>query len=175
MNGPWGLAFDKQGSLYVSTAGDDSIRRYATNGVVEVVSDYFDNWLSKPKGIAFDSLGYLYVANSGNGTVMKIAPNGTSTVIASNLPAPTSIAIYPGLKLWRVPIRLANQTVLPSGAFQFSFATNPYGTNRVLATTNLDGGWIPIGTAVEVSPGDYQFTDTQATNNGQRFYRVRNE
>ena len=175
LRGAWGSAVDKDGNLYVSTTDDDSIRRFATNGTVEVVSDYFDDWLYQPKGIAFDSLGYLFVANSGNGTVVKFAPNGTSTVLASNLVSPTSIAIYPGLKFWRVPIRLANSTVLTNGAFQFSFATNPYGTNTVLAATNPAGPWNPIGTAVEVSPGDYQFTDTQATNSVLRFYRVRSE
>lgn len=175
LRGAWGSAIDSAGNLYVSTTDDHSIRRFATNGAVQVVSDYFDDWLYQPKGIAFDSLGYLFVANSGNGTVVKFAPNGTSTVIASNLISPTSIAIYPGLKLWRVPIRIANQMVLPNGAFQFGFATNPYGTNTVFATTNFADGWTPIGTAVEVSPGEYQFTDTQATNSVQRFYRVRNE
>jgi hypothetical protein len=175
LRGAWGSAVDKAGSLYVSTTDDHSIRRYATNGSVEVVSDYFDDWLYAPKGIAFDSLGHLLVANSGNGTIARFAPNGASTVIASNLVSPTSLVAYPGLKLWRVPVRLTNQTTSAKGEFQFSFATNPYGTNTVLAATCPSGPWNPIGTAAEVSPGEYQFTDTQVTNIAQRFYRVRVE
>jgi len=45
-----------------------------------------------------------------------------------------------------------------------------------LAATNVTlplSNWTPLGPATEVSPGYYQFTDPQATNGGQRFYRVR--
>jgi hypothetical protein len=33
--------------------------------------------------------------------------------------------------------------------------------------------WTTLGAATEVSPGQFQFTDPQATNTPQRFYRVR--
>lgn len=176
LEGAWGSCVDKDNNLYVSTTEDNSIRRYGTNGSVETISDNFDDWLYGPAGIAFDSLGNLVVANSQNGTVVKFAPNGTSILIASNLVSPTSIAVYPGLKLWRTPIQIVGGTVLTNGGFQFSFAANPYKTNTVLARDfDVAGSWNPIGMAIEISPGDYQFTDTQATNHFQRFYRVRSD
>ena len=44
------------------------------------------------------------------------------------------------------------------------------------ATTNLSlpfRNWTRLGLVPEVSPGQFQFTDTQATNSPQRFCRVR--
>ena len=74
------------------------------------------------------------------------------------------------------PLLLTGATKLPGGEFQFSFTNLPGGTNLVLATTNLmwpQTNWSVLGIASEILPGQYQFTDAQATNCGQRFYRVR--
>ena len=35
------------------------------------------------------------------------------------------------------------------------------------------GNWSVLGSVTEVSPGQFQFTDPQATNSPRRFYRVR--
>jgi hypothetical protein len=62
------------------------------------------------------------------------------------------------------------------GAFHLGF-TNLNGLSfTVLATTNLGlplSNWTALGVASETPPGQYQFTDLQATNSPQRFYRVR--
>jgi len=42
-------------------------------------------------------------------------------------------------------------------------ATNP-------ALTGCD--WIVLGSATEISPGQFQFTDSQAASNPRRFYRM---
>jgi hypothetical protein len=62
-------------------------------------------------------------------------------------------------------------------AFSFSFANTPGATFSVLATTNMTvpaNTWTTIGVAAETPPGSshYEFTDSQTTNNPQRFYRV---
>lgn len=65
-----------------------------------------------------------------------------------------------------------------SGSIQFSFTNFTGMSFSVLATTNVAlpaSAWTDLGTAVE-NPGSsqrYQFTDPQATNSGQRYYRVR--
>jgi hypothetical protein len=66
-------------------------------------------------------------------------------------------------------------TQLGHGAFQFSFNNLSGPSYRVLATTNLSAPfntWSSLGTAVEAPAGLFQFTDPQATNYPQRFYRV---
>jgi len=75
-------------------------------------------------------------------------------------------------------IILANATKLPSGAFQFTF-TNMSGFGfTALAATNVAlplSSWTVLGAVTETLPGQYQFTDAQATANKQRFYQVRSQ
>ena len=66
--------------------------------------------------------------------------------------------------------------MLDNGSFQLAFTNTPGAFLGVLATTNLTlplSNWTMLGAATEVSPGQFQFTDPQATNTPQRFYRVR--
>jgi hypothetical protein len=74
------------------------------------------------------------------------------------------------------PICLTNAALSSGGGCQFTFTNTPglgftvlAATNPALALTN----WTVVGSATEVSPGQFQFTDSQATNTPQRFYRVR--
>lgn len=66
-------------------------------------------------------------------------------------------------------------TKLANGNFQLSFVNTPGISFTVLASTNLSvhlTNWTVLGTATESPAGQFQFTDTPATN-GQRFYDVR--
>ena len=77
-----------------------------------------------------------------------------------------------------VPIAptLTGVTRLTNGAFQFAFANSQGVFFSVLASTNASlplSNWTALGSATEVSPGQYQFTDPQATNAPCRFYRLR--
>jgi uncharacterized repeat protein (TIGR03803 family) len=100
---------------------------------------------------------------SGNtlyGTAKSGGSSGNGTVFSFTLPS----------------ILLANPLKLPGGSFQFSFLHIAGSTNTVFATTNVAlafSNWASLGTATEVSPGHFQFTDTHATNITRRFYRVR--
>jgi N-acetylneuraminic acid mutarotase len=61
------------------------------------------------------------------------------------------------------------------GQFRFTFTNNPGALFGVLTSTNLLlplSGWQMLGGVTEVSPGQFQFTDPQATNGSQRFYRL---
>jgi hypothetical protein len=88
-----------------------------------------------------------------------------SIFMADNMvvtPAPPSIVLENGRKL-------------PDGTFQFTFTNAPGASFTVLAATNLSqpfASWSVLGAATEVSAGNYQFTDLQATINSQRFYCV---
>jgi hypothetical protein len=72
-------------------------------------------------------------------------------------------------------ITLTNYGRLANGAFQFSFTNIPGASFTALANTNLAlplSNWTSLGFVPEISPGQYQFTDPQATNNARRYYRV---
>ena len=65
---------------------------------------------------------------------------------------------------------------LPGGAFQFSFTNLSSLSFTALGTTNLAlplTNWTVLGAPLEAPPGQYQFTDPQATNSATRYYRVR--
>lgn len=177
LNNPWGLAFDKAGNLYVSNSGtygplSNTILKFTMDGVA---STFATNGLNGPSGLAFDSVGNLYVANSVSGTIEKFTSDGSGSVFASGLGLPTSIAIFPGLNLWSAkPILLKNPS-RTNGVFQFNLTENPGLAFAVLATTNASlalTNWTALGRITEISTGFYQFTDQQATNGPQRFYRV---
>ena len=74
------------------------------------------------------------------------------------------------------PIVLTNSTVLPGGAFQLAFTNTPGMGFTVFGVTNLAlpfTNWSSLGMATDSPPGFFQFTDSQAATNQQRFYRVR--
>ena len=99
--------------------------------------------------------------NTLYGTANTGGDSGNGTVFSFTLPS---------------SILLTNLIKLPGGSFQFSFLHTSGSTNAVFATTNLAlafSNWTLLGTATEVSPGHFQFTDPQTTNNSKRFYRVR--
>jgi len=73
-------------------------------------------------------------------------------------------------------ITLTNPGLLPEGVPQFSFTNVPGAKFDVFSTTNISdsfASWTWLCEVAEPSPGQFQFTDPQATNYPQRFYSVR--
>jgi hypothetical protein len=71
---------------------------------------------------------------------------------------------------------ITTSAMLPGSTFQFGYTNTPGVAGTVLVATNLSlsvSNWNALGTAAEVSSGQFQFTDPQAMNNPKRFYRVR--
>jgi peptidyl-prolyl cis-trans isomerase A (cyclophilin A) len=81
---------------------------------------------------------------------------------------PAALALVTGIKFTQT-------TRLPNGAFRVAF-TNAPGLCLSLATTTNSAAplsqWTALGSVPEIAPGQYQFTDVQATNLTRRFYRV---
>jgi hypothetical protein len=72
-------------------------------------------------------------------------------------------------------IVLTNLEVSANGTFQFGFTNNPGMTFSVFATTDVSlpfSNWSRLGTAEEISPGQFRFVDPQPATAPQRFYRV---
>ena len=73
-------------------------------------------------------------------------------------------------------ITLVNPVKFPGGALQFGWTNAPGSTNIVLTTTNLATvatNWTVLGSGTETTAGHFQYSDTQAGGNVNRFYRVR--
>jgi hypothetical protein len=74
-----------------------------------------------------------------------------------------------------MPLRIASTARLSGGACQITATNAPALGLSVLAATNPAlplSNWTPLGSMTEVTPGQYQFTDSQAGSIPQRFYRV---
>jgi hypothetical protein len=73
-------------------------------------------------------------------------------------------------------VTLLDPVRLGDGTFQFGFTDLSGPVYTVLASTNAAAPlntWSNLGPAVEAAPGTFQFTDLQAPNYPQRFYRVK--
>jgi len=79
-NKPGGIAFDKDGNLYVSDTVFNLIRKITPEGVVSTF--YNGEELNGARGIAFDKDGNLFVANTFKHVISKIDQNGILTTFA---------------------------------------------------------------------------------------------
>ena len=94
-NGPFGLAVDSSGNLYVGDMGNDTIRKVTPVGAVSTLagspglsgsSDGAGSGASfnSPQGTAVDPAGNVYVADTFNQTIRMITPSGIVTTIAGS-------------------------------------------------------------------------------------------
>ena len=92
-NGPWDLALDGAGNIFVSEPGSNTIRMVTAAGFVSTLaglagmSGSADGMGSAarfngPCGLAVDGLGNVLVVDNGNSTLRKITPAGAVTTLA---------------------------------------------------------------------------------------------
>jgi WD40 repeat protein len=110
--------------------------------------------------------------------IAALLPNGKVLVAGGFNTSDTgpSAELYdPASALEPAPFLLSQPTKPQTGAFQFTFRNTPGLSFTVLSAMNaaahLDD-WTSVGSATEVSPGHYQFTDA-SPDGRQRFHVVR--
>ena len=94
-------------------------------------------------------------------TVFVNGIQSTSSIVNISVPMPISTALTGPQKL--------------TNGFRFAFTNSVGALFGVLTTTNVSlplTSWTALGGVVEISPGQFQFTDPQVTNSPQRFYRA---
>ena len=93
VGGPFGIARDAAGNLYVSDASSDVVlKRAASDGTVTTLSI---DGLTFPTGVAVDADGNVYVADSDNGRIVKEPADGgaQSDVAFTGLDTPYGVAV----------------------------------------------------------------------------------
>jgi sugar lactone lactonase YvrE len=86
-NAPAGITADVVGNLYIADAGNFTVRKISTNGIVSTVAGLAgvsgtsngpaaSARFMQPCGIAVDLFGNLYVSDFGDSTIRKIGPDG---------------------------------------------------------------------------------------------------
>ena len=84
---PWGVAVDRNGTVYVADTSSCTIRKITPAGAVSTFAGLAGNPGSSdglggqarfcnPHGVAADGAGNLYVADTGNNTIRKITAAG---------------------------------------------------------------------------------------------------
>jgi sugar lactone lactonase YvrE len=91
-----GVAVDRSGNVYVADAGNHTIRKITSSGVVTTLAGTAGlsgsangtgsaARFSGPLGVAVDRDGNVYVADTGNSTIRKITAGGVVTTLAGVL------------------------------------------------------------------------------------------
>ena len=89
---PYGVAVERDGTVYVSDAGESNrIRRVTPRGEVSTLAGAGEGFadgaggsaaFSTPSGLALDGAGNLYVADTGNNRVRRVTREGVVTTLA---------------------------------------------------------------------------------------------
>ncbi|THA77375.1 hypothetical protein E6R60_07315 [Streptomyces sp. A0642] len=84
LNGPYGVAVDRDGTLYICEHAGHRVRRVTTDGKISTVAgtgspgrgaeevSALSAALQHPRGVAVDSAGDLYIADAGNHRIRKV-------------------------------------------------------------------------------------------------------
>jgi hypothetical protein len=186
---PQGVALDRDGNVYVSdhvgnsideipyafvngsacyeasTSGIDTLSPVLaiSNNLLAVSPPSSDqSWLTI-NGVTNGAITIAFTANPTPGTPRS----ANLTVLGRNIPVYQSVFAF-------APT-LSGVTLLANGAVQFMFTNSANAPFTVVTSTNIAQpvtNWVPLGAPVEVSPGIYQFIDSQP-GGLTRFYRVR--
>jgi sugar lactone lactonase YvrE len=114
---PTGLAFDREGHLYVSSRYDGTVYRVAPNGAIATYAE----GMGVATGIAFDREGNLYVGDR-TGTIWRIARDRQIFVFATLEP---SVAAY---HLAFAPSGTLYVTGPTTSSFDAVYSVDPHGT-----------------------------------------------
>ena len=91
---PVGLAFDKDGNLYIADLDNHRIRKVDTNGIITTVAGNGENGfgpdnepattssINGPQGIAVDNQGNIYIGDTNNHRIRKVNTSGIISTIA---------------------------------------------------------------------------------------------
>lgn len=183
-SGPSGVAADRQGNIYVTDSGNNTIRKITPSGTVTTIAGQIrvkgsadgpgtNASFNLPTGIAVDTNGNLYVADEFNDTIRKIAPVGTNWVV-STLAGQVGVAnLADGLgtnALFSTPAAIAvdvagnvyvadtaNDVIRQVNSFGFvsTIAGQPHHPGSANGTNNGAQFYMPFGITVDAATNLY--------------------
>ncbi len=165
LNGPYGLAFDSSGNLYISDSNNERIREVNTSGTITTyVGNGTEGYagdaasvntssteLNSPAGLFFDSGGHMFIADSDNYVVREINGGTINTVAGHNSGGATfagDLGPATSASLWNP------SSVAVDGAGNIYIA-DPY--NNVVRIVCANQTPIACGTLVFPPGGSYTF------------------
>jgi sugar lactone lactonase YvrE len=133
---PFGVAVDSHGTLYISDAINNRVRKVSADGIIETIAGIGEAGssgdggrarearLSSPSGLAVDSHGNVYVADCGSNSVRQISSDGMIRTVVGGLKCPHGVFVD------------AKDTLFIADTFNhFIKRLDPDGTVRTIAGT----------------------------------------
>ncbi len=87
ITGPYGLAVDASGIIYVADAGDNTIKKLSPTGQLLATwgkTGSAPGELSWPQGVAVDAQGNVYVVDANSNRIQKFSSTGTLLAVFGN-------------------------------------------------------------------------------------------
>lgn len=96
LNGPFGLALDSAGNLYIADTGNNCIRKISADGSIATVAGTGslgflgdggaarNASFNRPEGVALDTAGNLYIADTFNNRIRKVTTDGNIATVAGS-------------------------------------------------------------------------------------------
>jgi len=198
LNGPYGVAVDVSGNLFIVDQSNQRIRKVDSDGMITTVagngsSGYSGDGgaatnasLNSPSGIGLDAYGNLLIADSANNRIRAVALAGLPTLTLSGVSAANDGAyqvvitspygsVTSAVAAVTVALAPLDAALNAAGAALLTFRGTP-GTAYVLQaafglTPPID--WQPVFTNAADANGIWSFSDTNALNSPTHFYRLK--
>jgi uncharacterized protein (TIGR03437 family) len=81
LSGPFGLAVDKPGNLYIAEYFNNAVRKVTPDGNIQT---FTGSKFTNAAGLAIDAAGAVYISASGENRIYKASAAGSVTVFAGN-------------------------------------------------------------------------------------------
>jgi len=177
MSDGYNLSSDDSGSSFLTTTGDQNNTDPQLGPLQDTGGPTFTHALL-PDSPALDQGNANAISGLGLTTDQRgfSRPADFAGILNATSGDGSDIGAFEAQVFSGNPPRLTGAMKSGSGPFQFAFTNNTPGvTFTVFTTTNVAlpfSNWTVLGVPIEIAPGQFQFTDAQATNNPQRFYRM---
>jgi sugar lactone lactonase YvrE len=96
LHGPWGVAVDGSGNVYIADQYNNRIRRVSASGTITTVAGTGATGfsgdggpatsaaLSNPQGVSVNASGDVFICDIGNSRIRRVSASGTITTVAGN-------------------------------------------------------------------------------------------